>query len=227
MADVQHKDLPDAQLHEPKGASSANAGDVYVSDGAGSGSWATASALGSDTATAGEQLTADGAGGLDFSRVQGWAQYEDSRTTVGTPTQTITNSVRTKMINDGATSTIEKLPSDAAGSLWNVSTNKHEPIATFDLYHIRISFIIENYSGTNPYLDLELDIGGGVGVIFARDISLRKSGAATKVSAAFPVFTGTTYLANGGEFYITYTGNTTCDIYKTSILIVRESKNYV
>ena len=34
-----HRDLPNAELHEPKGAASANANEVYVADGAGSGSW--------------------------------------------------------------------------------------------------------------------------------------------------------------------------------------------
>lgn len=36
---VEHKNIPDANRHEPKGASSAASGSVYVSDGAGSGSW--------------------------------------------------------------------------------------------------------------------------------------------------------------------------------------------
>lgn len=36
---AEHKDLPDAQLHEPKGVSSASINTVYVSDGAGSGTW--------------------------------------------------------------------------------------------------------------------------------------------------------------------------------------------
>ena len=39
MADIEHKNIPDAGRHEPKGASTAAAGSVYVSDGAGSGSW--------------------------------------------------------------------------------------------------------------------------------------------------------------------------------------------
>lgn len=34
-----HRDLTGADLHEPKGAASAASGTVYVSDGAGSGSW--------------------------------------------------------------------------------------------------------------------------------------------------------------------------------------------
>ena len=36
---IQHKDIPDKQRHEPKGASAAGLGTTYVADGAGSGSW--------------------------------------------------------------------------------------------------------------------------------------------------------------------------------------------
>lgn len=39
MADIEHRNIPDSELHEPKGASTALVGQVYISDGAGSGSW--------------------------------------------------------------------------------------------------------------------------------------------------------------------------------------------
>lgn len=39
MADVPHKNIPNAGLHEPKGVSSATSGQVYVANGAGSGTW--------------------------------------------------------------------------------------------------------------------------------------------------------------------------------------------
>lgn len=39
MANVQHASLPDAELHEPKGAAAAAADSFYVSNGSGSGSW--------------------------------------------------------------------------------------------------------------------------------------------------------------------------------------------
>jgi len=39
MATALHKDLPDSELHEPKGVSTAASGEVYVSDGVGSGTW--------------------------------------------------------------------------------------------------------------------------------------------------------------------------------------------
>lgn len=42
MADVQHSSLTDPELHEPKGASTATSGEVFVADGAGSGSWGNA-----------------------------------------------------------------------------------------------------------------------------------------------------------------------------------------
>jgi hypothetical protein len=39
MAEVQHKDAPDGQRHEPKGISTAASGQIYVADGLGSGTW--------------------------------------------------------------------------------------------------------------------------------------------------------------------------------------------
>ena len=39
MADVNHNTLTDPYLHEPKGASTALAGQIYVANGAGSGVW--------------------------------------------------------------------------------------------------------------------------------------------------------------------------------------------
>lgn len=224
---IQHKDIPDTNLHEPKGVATAAAGDIYVADGLGSGTWATLGAVGSGSGVAGSIAIADGSGGTNLVRTQGWAQYEDSRTTVGTPTQTLSTGVRTLWVNNGGALALDKKPSDATVPMWDTATNTHVPIADFDIYHLRISFFAENYSGATPYVDLELDIGGSVGTIFGRGISLRKGGAAQFISLAFPVFAGTTYNANGGKFYITYQGSGTCDIYKTSILVVRESKNYV
>lgn len=39
MPNVEHKDLPNADLHEPKGVSAASSGQIYVANGSGSGSW--------------------------------------------------------------------------------------------------------------------------------------------------------------------------------------------
>ena len=37
--DIEHKELPDELLHEPKGATTASAGFIYVADGTGSGAF--------------------------------------------------------------------------------------------------------------------------------------------------------------------------------------------
>lgn len=39
MAIIQHESITDPYIHEPKGVATANAGDVYIADGNGSGSW--------------------------------------------------------------------------------------------------------------------------------------------------------------------------------------------
>lgn len=46
MADISHTDITDPNIHEPKGISGATAGQVYVSDGSGSGSWQDRDTLG-------------------------------------------------------------------------------------------------------------------------------------------------------------------------------------
>ena len=197
MANISHSTLTDPYLHEPKGVGAATAGYTYRANGAGSGSW---------------------------EKIRGFSQYDDSRTTVGTPTQTIATGVRTQLLNDGGTLTVERPPSDATASMWNTTTNKHIPIALWDMYDLRIGFKAENYSGTDPYIRCELDIGGGIGVIWAQTIPLLKSGAEQACSFSFPVFVGATYLANGGAIYLTYTGSAPCVIFEPSFLISRTSR---
>lgn len=43
MANVEHKNLTDPELHEPKGIAGASSDQVYVADGSGGGAWTTQS----------------------------------------------------------------------------------------------------------------------------------------------------------------------------------------
>ena len=66
---VQHKSIPDAELHEPKGAISALAKQVYVSNGVGGGSWqipdsTTLKGLVGDSGVAGKKLLTNGSNGF-------------------------------------------------------------------------------------------------------------------------------------------------------------------
>lgn len=178
-------------------------------------------------APAGAVFVADGAGGGEFIRIPGWHFAVDTNTTVTTPSQTLTSGSRTLWINDGGTSNTAKDPSDLVDPLWNTTTNEIQPIANNDTYNIRINFSVENYSGSSPYIDVELDIGSSQGVIVANTIPLLKSGAQQDVSINMSVFAGTIFNANNGEIYVTYNGTGTCDIYNNTIFITRDSKNYV
>lgn len=68
MATVAHNSLTDPNLHEPKGVAAATADKVYVSNGAGSGTWQkiTEDQINSGSATAGQVLVADGSGGVMY-----------------------------------------------------------------------------------------------------------------------------------------------------------------
>ena len=198
MATIQHSTLAGSEIHEPKGIASAPAGYSYISDGAGSGAW---------------------------EKITGYEQFQDTNRTVGTPTQVLTaGAARTKFICDGGFLTSLKPPSDATVPFWDTVNNKHVPISDFDTYALRISFTCENYAGTNPYIQIELDIGGSIGVILSESRPLLKSGAAQDIVLPWEVFTGTTYSANGGTVYLSYVGTGTCDIYNNSILIRRTSR---
>lgn len=68
---VQHKNLPDNQLHEPKGAVTASNGTMYIANGTGSGVWSKL-ALSNFTGIAGDggsnnyRLMTNGSGGIRF-----------------------------------------------------------------------------------------------------------------------------------------------------------------
>lgn len=66
---IEHRDLPESGLHEPKGVSLAASDRVYISDGAGSGTWAkvdadTLQGVISNATIAGLRVVTDGSGGF-------------------------------------------------------------------------------------------------------------------------------------------------------------------
>tara|TARA_B100000929_G_C15511743_1_gene421127 strand:+ start:7384 stop:8058 length:675 start_codon:yes stop_codon:yes gene_type:complete len=75
---IEHANIPESGLHEPKGASTASVDTTYISDGTGSGTWkkVDANALQgtlSNTAPSGRRIVTDGAGGFSADLVPGSA----------------------------------------------------------------------------------------------------------------------------------------------------------
>ena len=86
--------------------------------------------------------------------------------------------------------------------IYNTSTQKITPEFVGAAYLLRIDITAASTTNSNNDLLIELDIGGAAGVIASRSI-YRRSSASFSTNAAFPVFCEATFVANGGEFYIT------------------------
>ena len=66
MPNIEHSTVTDPYVHEPKGASAAASGEVYTSNGAGSGAWQLPQIQGQSVATSGQIPSSNGAGGTTW-----------------------------------------------------------------------------------------------------------------------------------------------------------------
>lgn len=146
MADIQHEDIPEAKLHEAKGASTSTAGQVLTSTGG-------AAAFATPVPSAG-------------TTSQGVYDYNDL-TTATTPIALTLAGTRYKLTNDMAgafTNTTYSLP--GLDDIWVASSSNHfdwtdgTKLALGDTVDIR--FDIEYTTGTNnTEISLDLDLGVG------------------------------------------------------------------
>lgn len=103
---IQHRILPDSELHEPKGAASAIQGTVYVSDGSGSGDWIKIPATSlqgiSSAGVADRYIVTDGAGGLKTAPGNAFGQiYYNAGATIQHSAVSYTNSVMNNVAQNG------------------------------------------------------------------------------------------------------------------------------
>ena len=112
---VEHKDIPEAGLHEPKGVSTATSKQVYAADGAGSGVWEDPEIVGQGAATSGDLAFSTGAGGVTWE-----AGRVGGSTILAAPdfTNQLPSAVDTPLqVTFGGAQTVTELDLDAAGNL--------------------------------------------------------------------------------------------------------------
>lgn len=99
MANVSHANLTGANLHEPKGVASATSGQVYVADGATSGTWTKIKTTHmynlSANGTSGQTYIVDGSGGHSLQHIL--AHGEIYFLNLATPTTVVYPSSYTKV----------------------------------------------------------------------------------------------------------------------------------
>ena len=147
----------------------------------------------------------------------GWAFYEDSQYTSGSPF-VVNAGVTSSLPNNASLTAIEtQLPSDAA-QFYNGTVMT--PANNGDKYDVSIRFKATSSSNTGEYA-LRIDIGGTEGVISESSESfIRGAGSENFEEVNFSVFSGSTFVANGGTItFESITGNTS--IYDISYLITR------
>jgi hypothetical protein len=159
---IQHRNIPEAQLHEPKGASTALAGQTYIADGAGSGAWKDTP---DPTGVAdGQIFVADGANSITTQTPlrMGWWDYNDSAT-AGTPIVLSSAGTFFDLTNDGlglSSNKSFKLPE--VEDVWDASTNRFDftSLKLGDVVHLRVDTSVTTNS-SNDVITLVLDYGLG------------------------------------------------------------------
>ncbi len=160
---TEHNIITDPELHEPKGVAAAGSGQVYVANGAGSGTWTT---LGAGT-------------------VVGWFLYEDV-TTTSTPIAFTGGGGYVYLTNDGAGSNSDATYAPVGvANVFNVSTDKFEfdDLQVGDMLDIRINCQVIT-TGSNQSFDIALEMetdGTSRDIVFIE--SLAKTAATHKISA--------------------------------------------
>jgi hypothetical protein len=151
--------------------------------------------------------------------ITGWAFYEDSQYTSGSPF-VVNQGVIANLPNNKLLTAIEtQLPNDAT-TFYDGSVIT--PVTNGDKYTISIRFKCTSTSNTGAYA-LKIDIGGSQGIIANASQQLARSGVENFIEVDFTVFTGATFVANGGTVkFESIVGNTS--IYDISYLISREHK---
>ena len=201
---TEHKDIVDAQLHEPKGANTAQEGHVYISDGAGSGAWEPPELEGQAAANEGAIAVSNGAGAITWKYFpEGWGYYKDNGST------NVFNTTAAKLLIDGSGSTSDSdyLPHEIRGSgeLWDVTTNKITPMTLGDSYQMRVDLPVTAKTGSPGSVTLTLDIGGGATptvLILTKELVTTKTPPYV-MSTSTGFFTKSTFLTNGGQIFLT------------------------
>lgn len=120
--------------------------------------------------------------------------------------QAITSGVRTKLLVDGTGATTSTIYRNAMPvNVWDEATSNITPEFAGDHYYLRLAFEFKASTGTgDKEIKLELDIGDGSPIpIYTEDKPIIKGTDPQVFTAELNIFCGTTFLANGGEIYIT------------------------
>lgn len=182
MANIEHKDIVDAQRHEPKGASTAPVGYILVSNGDGTTSW-----------------VAQPAKGTTF----GWFDYNDLATQT-TPINVV-GGVDSILSNDGlGPFTNKTYPPVGVADLWDSSTTMFDfsGLSLGDTVDIRLDVeITTSVANQEVEVVLEMAVGGSVYEIPFTYNQFKSSGVYS-INRFTGIYMGDTNTLNNGARFL-------------------------
>ena len=207
MPTIQHRDIPNAQLHEPKGIVSALTKQMYVANGAGSGAWRRPN-------------EAD----LDYTdktkNVFGWNDISDSLYTLGSP-RAISATTRTQLTNNALAATTD---TSRLGTIWDTALNQ------FLINDLNASYILKANmkvkaaaaAGTPYIIKLDLESATGPTVVVNQDFTIKGGGYENGISltALQNIYSG----INNAALKLYVTADTAITLYSIQFLIQRVYK---
>lgn len=205
MANVQHSNLTDPNLHEPKGVSTATADQVYISNGSGSGNW------------------------RNVNRIPGtgWGQYSNS---VYTGSTYLTINATGVIIPFDTNTDVTQLPITLSGStspLMDLATERLLFVSAGDMHSITLSYFINSTTGSPTFMDITLYTstdGVTYGTLLAETtVAILKSGTQyVNVSSLFPVTSN--MVSYGAKIQMKMDTGDTADIKNINLITTRVHK---
>lgn len=156
-----------------------------------------------------------------YSGFTGWEQITDSTYTIGSPI-TILSGVTGKIQTGTVTKIKTQLPTGVTG-FWDETTDKLLGINNGDAFTLSLRFKA-SMNVADGISDVAINIGGALNVISQETLLFAKgSGVEQRFDIDLSYFTGTTFMANGGDIEITpLNGN--ISIYDIVLVIFRIHK---
>lgn len=156
-----------------------------------------------------------------LNEVTGYAVYSDTQYTSASPFTIAQDSTVTVPNNAG--SILNQLPTNVL-KFYDAVTTKIVPDTEFDRLTVTLRFLAKTSAAQGASLNLGIDIGGGIGVIFPDDrLFIRGANVEQAFNFVMPIFTGATFLANGGLIKLKSIGGIT-SIYNIQLHIERTFK---
>ena len=201
---IQHVNIADGQRHEPKGISTATASQVYLANGAQSGTWRKANETDIDYTNPANNLF-------------GWNDIADSQYTSGAP-RAITASTRTQLTNNGLGS---QTNTTRLGAIWSTSNNRFDINDLNATYAVEISFkaTAAATAGT-PYICLiEMESANGPTIIRGHTQFIKGGSAVNHVGVNFLFYMGS--FINNQPLTVYITPDTALNIYDIGFVVQR------